>query len=404
MLLQIAWRNIWRSKTRSFVVIGAVLLGVWSFIALMSFTFAIVSSYISNAVENQTSHIQIHNPDFPEDKEIQYTLSNKDTIRAILSDNEGIKQFTERTLVSGMIRSSRGARGVMIRGTQAESERKITNLDTKLTSGKYFEADRKNQILVSEKIAEKLQLKLRKKLVLQFQDFNGEISQGSFRVAGIYKTGNTPFDLGMVVVQQKDINRLIGKTNVAHEIAIQINDTDNLIPIQNELKAKLPNLLIENYKEISPDIALYESQIGISSAIFLTIFMLALIFGIINTMLMAVLERSKEIGMLMAIGMNKRKIFGMIITETLLLGLIGAPLGMLIGWLSVNYFNKNGIDLSNFADGFEQFGMSTIIRPELSMEIYLQLVFAVFITALLASIYPALKAVRLKPLDAMHKL
>jgi len=208
----------------------------------------------------------------------------------------------------------------------------------------------------------------------------------------------------MVVVQQKDINRLIGKTNVAHEIAIQINDTDNLIPIQNELKAKLPNLLIENYKEISPDIALYESQIGISSAIFLTIFMLALIFGIINTMLMAVLERSKEIGMLMAIGMNKRKIFGMIITETLLLGLIGAPLGMLIGWLSVNYFNKNGIDLSNFADGFEQFGMSTIIRPELSMEIYLQLVFAVFITALLASIYPALKAVRLKPLDAMHKL
>jgi len=151
-------------------------------------------------------------------------------------------------------------------------------------------------------------------------------------------------------------------------------------------------------------VQLYESQLGISSMIFMTIFMLALIFGIINTMLMAVLERSKEIGMLMAVGMNKVKVFGMIVLETLMLGLIGAPLGMFVGWLTVQYFYKRGINLGAFADGIERFGLATILNPELPADQYIHLMIGVFITAVLASIYPALKAIRLKPIEAMHKI
>ena len=118
---------------------------------------------------------------------------------------------------------------------------------------------------------------------------------------------------------------------------------ENLEVAQVELKTAFPNELVENYRELSPDINLYESQIGVSATIFIVIFMLALIFGIINTMLMAVLERTKELGMLMSIGMNKLRVFGMVVFETVLLGFIGAPIGLLLGWLTVQHFSNVGL-------------------------------------------------------------
>lgn len=403
MILLIAWRNIWRSRLRSFVVIGAVFMGVWSFIALMAFSTSIVNSYVDNAIRFQTAQLQIHHPQFVEDQELQFILPEKEAIFSALKSDPKVKAFSERTLVNGMVQSPRAARGVLIRGVQPALEDQLSDISGVLVEGKYF-TDRKNEILISQQLADKLKVKLRKKIVLKFQDFNKDINEGLFKVVGIYKTGNTLFDLGMVIVKQQDINNLLGNGKVAHEYALLLNDNDELAAVEEKLKADFPDLKIENYREISPDVKLYESQIGISSAIFLTIFMLALIFGIINTMLMAVLERTKELGMLMAVGMNKTKVFFMIVLETLLLGLIGAPLGMLVGWLTVNYFNERGIDLSAFAEGLERFGLTTIIRPELPTEIYLQLMFAVFITAVLAAIYPALKAIRLRPVEAMHKI
>lgn len=134
------------------------------------------------------------------------------------------------------------------------------------------------------------------------------------------------------------------------------------------------------------------------------IFMLALIFGIINTMLMAVLERMKELGMLMAIGMNKIKVFVMIVVETILLALIGGPIGMLLAWLTVAYTSRTGIDLSNFAKGLEGFGMSTFVKPSLLTSSYIIVAVAIMITAVLASIYPARKATKLKPVDALRAI
>ena len=365
-------------------------------------TFAMTYGYVENAIKFQTAHIQIHHPTFQEDKESQYMID--EDINDIVLSEEGVNSISSRTIVSGMIRSSRGARGIIIKGVIPDQEKEISTLDTKIIEGNYFQKDRRNQILISQELADKLKLKLRKKVVLQFQDLNKEITSGSFRIVGIYRTGNTVVDLSFALVNREDINRLLGKEDALHEIAITIEDTDQLEQIQVNLQSKLPNTLIENYRELAPDVQLYESQIYISVTILLAIFMLALIFGIINTMLMAVLERTRELGMLMAVGMGKVQVFFMIVLETLILGLIGAPLGMLLGYITVNALNKTGIDLTNFARGIEKFGMDTVIRPFLESQIYIQLMVAVLITAMLASIYPALKAISLKPMEAIRKI
>lgn len=404
MVFQIAWRNIWRSRTRSFVVIGSVLIGVWAILFIVAFSGAMVGGYVKNAIQNETSHFQIHNPKFVEDKEIKFQLENPAATLAKVKETSTVKAATLRTIVNGMIRSSRGARGVTIRGVEPENERHVTEFDSKITQGKYFSEGRKNEIIISERLADKLKLKLRKKVVLQFQDLSGEIVAGAFRIVGIYKTGNNLFDDNIIAVKRSDLNELVGQKDIAHEVAVFLNNKEDLDATGASLKTAFPKLLVENYREISPEVQLYESQIDISATIFTTIFMLALIFGIINTMLMAVLERNRELGMLMAVGMNKGKIFAMIVIETLLLGIIAAPIGLLLGWLTINYFGTNGIDLGAFSDSMEQFGLSTQIYTELAPKYYISLAVSVLITALLAALYPAWKAISLKPVEAIHKI
>jgi len=404
MLFQIAWRNIWRSKLRSIIVIGSVLLGVWALTFLMSFNYSMIKGYVNNAIRFQTSHIQIHAPEFVEDREVQYLLPEGEKLFETLRVQGSTEAISLRTSLSGMIKSPRAAQGITITGVIPDFEKKLTGLEEKILEGKFLSGDKRNQVMVSQELAEKLKLKLRKKVELQFQNVEGEVSAASFRIVGIYKTGNTVFDLGNILVNRKDLNRLIGRKDAAHEIALLVKNPDSLSMIKSSIAAANPNLLVEDYRDVSPDVKLYEQQIGVSLAIFGTIFMLALIFGIINTMLMAVLERNREIGMLMAVGMNKLRVFGMIVMETLLLGMIGAPLGLFLGFLTVTYFGKHGINLSAFADGIERFGLDTIIKTELEPTTYVILMFAVLITALLASIYPSLKAIKLKPVEAIRKI
>ena len=321
-----------------------------------------------------------------------------------VKDLPEVDAVSVRTVIGGMVRSSRSARGVTIYGIEPEEESKVSTMDQKIVEGTYFNESRRNEVVISQKLAERLKVSLRKKVVLQFLDVDNNIVAGSFRIVGIFKTGNTVLDESFIQVNRKDINRLLGGENYAHEIAVFLKNMDNLQDVGSRLKALSGDLLVENYREISPDVELYESQIDVSSKIFTIIFMLALIFGIINTMLMTVLERSKELGMLMAVGMNKLNVFFMVVLETLMLGLIALPLGLIFAYATISYFGQVGIDLSAFAQGIEQFGMSTILYTDLPLANYMEMSISVIITALLASIYPAFKAVKLKPVEALQKI
>jgi putative ABC transport system permease protein len=419
MIAKIAWRNVWRSKTRSAVVILAVAVGVWALSFVLSFSNGITYTYISNAIRDQLSHLQIHHPKFPEDKNAKFYLENTTEMLDEIRWMPEVEAVTERVIATGMVSSARTARGVQIVGVNPGSEVKVTHFEKNIVEGEYFQADRKNQILISQRVAEKLKVKLRSRIVLTFQNLDGEITAAAFRVTGLFNTGNMLTDDAQVFVQADDLRRnLLPQTSevdssavlpvenqdIAQEVAIFLKDAKTVSEVKTKLKTAFPETLVQDYWELSPDIELYETQINTSNSIIITIFMLALIFGIINTMLMAVLERYKELGMLMAIGMNKGKIFGMIVLETLFLGSVAAPLGLGLGFLTVYLLQDEGIDLSAFAAGLERFGISTTIYPVLDNTLMFQIATAIFITTLLASLYPAKKAVKLKPVEALHKI
>ncbi len=405
MLLKLAWRNIWRSPTRSFVVIGAIIIGVWSVIFLLGIMGGIANSYINNAIQKETSHIQIHHVDFPKDKECKYYLNNSNEILKKVENIPTVKGTTMRSLSNVMIASSRATRGVKVNGIMPQREKDLTGIKESIIEGKYLDEARKNSIIISSRLAKKLKVKIRSKVVLTFQNIDGEIISGAFRVSGIFNTKNAVYDENTAFVNSRDLNKLLGKENIGHEVLIYLDDMKNIEPTLAQLKELFPDKLVQSYEEILPELKLFENQIKIGGKIYMVIFMLALIFGIINTMLMAVLERVRELGMLMAVGMNKIKVFFMIVLETVILGFFGAPIGILLGYVMTSYFSQQGINLAFFGEeGMQQFGMTTFIYPIVNTDDYSSLAFAVFVTALLASIYPAIKAIRLKPVEAIRKI
>jgi ABC-type lipoprotein release transport system permease subunit len=304
-----------------------------------------------------------------------------------------------------MVSTAHGARGLQVSGIDPELETNVTGINSRIVEGSFFTQDGKQEIVISRRIAEKLKTGLKKKVVVTFQNTNSEIITSAFRIAGIFDSRNKIVDETTAYVKATDLRPLTGLAEGDfHEFAILLPESDSTEVMQARLKSTLPAMSVQTFREISPDLDLFDSQIRINMIIMTSIIMLALIFGIINTMLMAVLERVRELGMLMAIGMTRIRVFLMVVWETVFVAMIGAPLGMIFGHFTIQSLKRTGIDLSMWAQGLEQWGMSTVVRPQLESEVYLFISIAIFITALLAAIYPSLKATRLKPVEALRKI
>jgi len=246
--------------------------------------------------------------------------------------------------------------------------------------------------------------KLRTKIIVRITDKEGFLVDAAFRIAGIYKTNNTAFDEMYAFVKNSDIETITGfSPEESHEIAILLNDIKMTENIKSQIQNLFPEIAVEEWKELSPELKMLDDYMGFINYVFIIIILLALGFGIINTMLMVVLERTKELGMLMAIGMNKLKVFLMIMTETVLLSLSGGVLGMIISYVVIRFFAKYGLSLgSGNTEIFESIGYEAIMYPKIELSFYLAVTFLVIATGIVSAIYPAFKALKLKPVEAIR--
>jgi putative ABC transport system permease protein len=406
MIPNIAWRNIWRNLSRSFVVIIAVALGIWAGLFLISFSLGMADGRARDMIEKELSHIQVHNPAYKNDCEIKVsaTIPNGEYLMKKSREYPYVRATSGRVLSLGMCASAKGDAGVLINGIYPDSENQLTQLKSKLVEGDYLDENRRSPILISRRMADKLKVELGKKIVLTFQDTDNNITAGAFRVAGLYQTYNNKYDDLQVFVRAEDLQRLLKLEGQIHEIGILMADRKEVAPVKTELQSSNPDLLVEDWLDLAPDLKLMDESFDAYMRVFLIIIMLALAFGIINTMLMAVMERTHELGMLMAIGMNRIRVFSMIMLETLLLSLVGVPLGLLMALGTVSYFEKNGIDMSVFAKGLSSLGYDSMIYTTLDSRYYVEIALMVFFTALISAIYPAYKALKLKPVEAMRSI
>jgi len=472
MIWSIAWKNIWRNKKRSLVVIVAVALGIIAGVFIIGFVEGWSKQRLDDAVYNEVSHIQIHNSEYLKNEETNLIVSDPERITGIIDTLGEVKSHVVRTKIIALAGTSWANTGVIIYGVDPDRERQVTKIHEKIVSGggRYLDPAESNEILISDKTAELLKIKqfsvtdsvieklrqeevpsavlekleamkdtrfrspgdfrealgselsrkeyegfvnsiiseainyrLRNKVQLTFSDREGNPVHSIFRVCGIYKTTNTGFDQMTVYVNAGELAKLYGDEEILiHEAAILLKNIDDAGKIKDKLIALAGDNSVRTWKELAPDAALMNDFMVIYYFIFIGIIMLALAFGIINTMLMSVLERTKELGMLMAIGMNRRRVFTMIMLETVFLTAVGAGAGIILGWALTGTLGRTGIHMAGWGEGFEAIGFAATVYPIVTPGFIAFTAAMVIVTAILSSLWPARKALKLIPVEALR--
>ena len=399
-LIKISWRNIWRNKLRSLVVIISIVFGLLGGIIIIAMSYGLNEERMNNAVDTYLSHIQIHNNLFSEDYNIKHTINNLDIIEKAINEDERVVSYSKRIVLNGMLSNSNGSYGIQVKGIDPDEEIKVTNTYEKIIDGEYFRSKRDNTILVGKKLADKLNLKLKSKVVITFQDENYELTSLLYRVEGIFRSGNSRYDEMNVFVKNKSITKNLPGFNGYHEMPILLSDIELRGKVKKDLIPISSDNIVEGWDDISKELAYANEMLSAVLYIFMMIILSGLSFGVINTMLMAILERRKEIGMLMSIGMNRYKIFMMISFETIFLSLIALPFGLITSYLIVEYYSVVGIDLSVVEAGLENFGVGTRLYFKVPNEEYFYVSLMVFFISIFSSIFPSIRALKINPVEA----
>ena len=401
MLVKLAWRNLWRNKLRTSIMLGAIVFGLVGVVAMMAFMTGLINSMLTNAIAWQTSHIQIHGKAYIDDPDIKERIVDSETLMALLDKQDTIAHCSARFITHGMIASARSTRGVRINGIDLSQEQSVTPLAQHMTQGEWLDYQGRNPVLVSEKTAQQLKLSVGAKVVLTFSDLNGDVAGAAFRVRGVFKTPSTAFDEGNVYVRKSDLTSLAGGEGV-HEIAIVVKDTAQLSATVKSLSdiAGEANQ-VRSWEQVQPLLASMTNSMQTSNNIMLGIFVIAMAFGIVNIMLMSVFERSQELGVLLAVGMQKHKVFLLITLESTLLGVCGSTIGILVCLLLVSIFERTGISLSSLSEGLGTYGIDTVLYPQVEASQYLTIFITVLCASTLAAFYPARQILKLRPAQAM---
>jgi ABC-type lipoprotein release transport system permease subunit len=473
MIWKTAWKNVWRNKVRSLVVIASVTVGIFAGVFSIALMDGMIAQRISDALNNEVSHIQINSKDFRLNNDPQLVIKNTDKVISKIRSLEGVSFISERTIITGMANTASKSAGVQIVGIDPDREKKVFTIYNKVMpgTGDYFEKDSKLYLALigqelakdlniirysvdslaiarlrekglSEKLISKLGpikgkkfsnekqfikvmkgifskreemkygLQIRKeawsfregaRMTLTFLDKDNNQVGAVFRITGLYDIANSMFEKSTVFVRNSDLKKLTGiAENDYQQLVVKIGDVDQTDEIESSLSQKIPDLEIMSWKKIQPDLAMMTDMVIQFYIIFGIIILAALAFGIINTMLMVVIERTRELGMLTAIGMNKKKVFSMIMLESVFLSLIGAVIGMIISYVVIRITGNTGINLAQAAEGFEALGYSSVVYPKISAGFFVVVTILIIITGILSSIYPAVKALRLNPVEAIR--
>ena len=404
MYLKLAWRNIWRNPRRTIVILVAVIIGVWSMVLLGALMRGIAVGMIKNGIATLTGHIQIHHKSYRDDPTIENSIADTQVVEKTL--NELLPpgtHWSSRVRVNAIVNNARHSSGVTMVGIDPLAEAKVSFIGTAISRGRYIEPNDFNGIVIGEALLEKFETKIGHKLVLMSQDTNQEIASRSFHIVGVFRAEMESTEKQFVFVNRAAAQKMLKLDNGISEISILLPEDVESRKIYNQLKSALPSdqFEIHDWQELLPFQTAYLRILdGFMWFWFLIVFV-AMGFGIVNTTLMAVFERMREFGLMKALGMKPWWILREVLVESFLILICGIFIGNCLGFLSIYALSGTGIDLSALAAGAEYAGMSRIIYPAVAIKDVMVANLTVLLLGLLVSLYPAIKAARFTPIQAL---
>lgn len=404
MLLKLAWRNIWRNYRRSLIIAAAICVGLAGTVLSQGFMVGMGRQMVENAIGSHIGDLQIHRRGYHINPVITSYIAEPDSVVRVVKDAPGVRAVAPRVLNFGLASSAEASSGVHVVGVDPSLEPDITFISRRIVEGRYLEPGDSLAVVIGRELAEKLQVHPGEKVVLMGQSLGPELGSGAFRVVGLFQTVSSEFDRSTVYIPIGAAQAMFGLGQRISEVVVRVRTQEELAGVQDFLRSRLGANRFEvlSWRDVAPILVKeYEVFIEFMYLFYLIIF-IAVAFGVVNTMLMAVFERVQELGVLMAIGARPGLVFRMVLLESTMLGVVGVAIGNVIALPLVAVFGVHGLDLSIFADTLSSMGIGTLIYPTVTATDVIAAAISVIVTAVIAAIYPALKASRLQPVEAIR--
>ena len=400
----LAWRNLWRNYRRTLIMVAAVTVGVWAMIFMTALMRGMVNDMMVDGVRNLPGHVQAHQPGFRDDPSVNNLIAIPDSELGSRLEAADVTAWSSRINVPAVISSERESRGVYLVGIDPARDDVLTQLSRSIIAGRFLEDADDRGLIVGQRLLERLDTELGKRVVVMSQDPDNEIADRGFRVVGVYEAKLDAQEEAAVYAGKAVVAAMLRIPDRVTEVAAIGDDYRDIEGVFQDVDSALGNdLEVLRWTEIASYLgSMLKVMDGFVLVWFVVIF-LALSFGLVNTLVMAVFERVREIGLMLALGMRPVAILAQVVIESLMLLGMGLLLGSVLAWLTVLPF-EDGMDLSAVAAGMEMYGMSNVLYPQLTWDDVLLANVVVLTLGFLASLSPAWRASRYEPMDAIRKV
>jgi putative ABC transport system permease protein len=406
---RLAWRNVWRNPRRTGLTVAATVFAVALLVMASALSTGMWDKIIDDTVGMASGHVTLTGPNYLEDRTLEQFTYLDATLQARLEENPAVAGFAPRVNAFGLLSQGDVTRGVMVMGLDPQRESSVSTLPGRVRSGRFLEAKGSKEIVLGERLAHVLGVGVGDELLLYSVAYSLESAYDLFRVVGLMRLPNPDLDRGLALISLADAQAFFVYGDRLSEIAIRAQDAGASSSLAEELGLSLDPKRVEAHpwQEVMPDLA--QSVVLDKAGMYGMIGILVVVvsFGIFNTILMAVLERKREFGVVLALGLRPRAIFRIVYIESILLAGVGLVLGLLVAIPLALYLQTHPISLANNEEmvaAFEMVGAEPLLSAKLVASNPLFSGLTILVVALVAALYPALRASRGKPVDVLRSI
>jgi len=404
LTLKMAYLNMWRRKSRSLVVMLMVAVSIAGLLLMQGIYDGMIDQMVDNSIRSDSGQMSIYGKGHRLSKSLKDNIRDFQSIEAYLTKRPEVKSYIARIKHEGLVATARHSQGAVFVGTRLEDEQRHANLSKYLTEGEYSFGTRNRGAIIGYELADKLKVKIGKKIIITAQNANNELASLALRVRGIVKTGDVNMDKMAVMVDYEKLREMLALDGQVTQISINMQKKEAIDPFALTLQKELADKNVEvfTWKKLFP---LWEQMDEIMMAFnFISyglVFVVASI-GIFGVILVSVLERVREFGIMLAIGSSFASIRRLIILESMLLGLFGLAIGIVIGGGGLIYLTHYGIDLSAYSEGLALWGVNTVMYATIKFSYFIQASVSVVLATFFAALWPIRILKKLHPIEAIN--
>jgi putative ABC transport system permease protein len=403
-LLKLVWKNIWRNKHRTIITIAAIYFAVILSVVTSSLQDGVFDNLIKGIVSCYNGYIQVHKKGYWDEQVLDNTFKDSDLLRQKILQQYNVTQVTPRLESFALASSNELTKGCLVIGIDPDNENKITQLREKVVKGQYLTSD-DNGVLLSEGLAKRLDLQLHDTLVVMGQGYHGTIAAGKYYIKGIVKFGLAELNDQSLYLSLPAAQELYSAAEMVTSFVLALDNVKQMDATAREVQASIgTDYETMTWEEMMPEVEQHIRTDNGSMYIIQGVLYMLICFGIFGTLVMMMVERKYEMGMLVAIGMKKIKLMKLLFMESVLTVLSGCALGILTSIPLVYYLYKYPIRFTGeLGSVYEQFGFEPIFPASMDLAVFVTQGLIVLALGMILSIYPLMKVARLNPVTAMKK-